>query len=171
MLTDHTPTQHPDVDSGVPLTGGSAAGQALRAELAKQGIDPESALADANSRAAVASPPPPEGSNAADARAATRKKVSGRARIAVQDSNNVITGKMVDISVTGASVLLDDMLQPKKMCHVTCDVFHEGKRYVFTTQAITVYGVLARGMGFKVGLHFGPRDAETSKTIAALVGP
>lgn len=50
----------------------------------------------------------------ADARTAERKRVTGRARIVLQGGGASLSGKMVDISVNGACVLLDDMVPVKK---------------------------------------------------------
>ncbi|OYU42747.1 MAG: hypothetical protein CFE44_22275, partial [Burkholderiales bacterium PBB4] len=104
-----------------------------------------------------------------EARTAVRKKVTGRARLVLQGSQTALSAKVMDISSTGACVLMEDMLPLRKLCQLSCDIFHEGRRYAFSTQAITVYSVLASSMGFKIGLHFGPHDAQTAQTLAALV--
>lgn len=75
----------------------------------------------------------------------------------------------MDVSLTGACVLLDNMVTPKSICTLECDVFQEGKRFVFRCQAVSVYGVLASGQGFKIGFVFGPMDTATSETVKALV--
>ncbi len=148
-----------------PGTGGSAAGQAYREELARQGKSVESALEDL-SAATAAKPPAPK--PLGEARAAERKKVHGRARIVVAGAGAVM-GKMVDISLTGACVMLDDMFPSKKNCVLEFDIFHAGQRHVFSVQALSVYGVLASGKGFKVGFQFGTVTAAAGKSIAALV--
>jgi len=146
-------------------TGGSAAGQAYREELARQGKPVDSALADL-SAATAAKPPAPR--PVGEARAAERKKVNGRARVVVAGAAAVV-GKMVDISLTGACVMLDDMFPSKRACLLEFDIFHDGQRQVFSVSAQSVYGVLASGKGFKVGFQFGPITAAASKSIAALV--
>lgn len=103
-----------------------------------------------------------------DARMTERKKVSGRARV-VFAGGNQRAGKMVDLSVSGACVLLDAPLPVKQSCTLECDVFQNGARQVFSVPAVTMYGVLASGQGYKVGLHFGQPDAAARNAIAALL--
>jgi hypothetical protein len=148
-----------------PQTGGSAAGRAYRAELARQGIS----VADATVGVSAQAQP-----NAAlvggngEARAAERKKVAGRASV-VFPGGAVVTGKMIDISLTGACILMEEALPSKRVCALEFDIFHAGKRYVFNTQAVSVYAVLASGKGFKIGFQFGPRGPAAQAAIAALV--
>lgn len=162
------PPKASTAESGVaPGTGGSAAGQAYREELARQGKSVESALEDLSAATATKPPAPkPPG----EARAAERKKVNGRARVVVAGAGaGAVMGKMVDISLTGACVMLDDMFPSKKNCVLEFDIFHGGQRHLFSVQALSVYGVLASGKGFKVGFQFGSQTAAASKSIAALV--
>lgn len=103
-----------------------------------------------------------------DARIAERKKVSGRAR-AVFTGGNQRAGKMVDLSASGACVLMEDPIPVKQTCTLECDVFQNGVRQVFNVSAVTVYGVLASGQGYKVGFHFGPPNVAASNAISALL--
>lgn len=103
-----------------------------------------------------------------DARTAERKKVSGRARV-VFSAGNQRAGKMVDLSVSGACVLMEDPLPVKQTCTLECDIFQNGVRQVFSVPAVTAYGVLASGQGYKVGFQFGPSSAAASNAIAALL--
>lgn len=103
-----------------------------------------------------------------DARVAERKKVSGRARV-VFPGGNQRAGKMVDMSVTGACVLMEDPIPVKQTCTIECDIFQNGVRQVFNVPAVTVYGVLASGQGYKVGFHFRQPSAAASNAIAALL--
>ena len=128
----------------IPQTGGSAASQAMRAELAKQDLTPE-----------ATSSPAPKAASLPDVRAAARKKVSGRANIGFGNGQPSLVGKMMDVSLTGACVMLDQMVPPKSVCTLEC--------------SITVYGVLVGGQGFKIGVVFGPMDASTAETVKALV--
>jgi hypothetical protein len=66
-------------------------------------------------------------------------------------------------------VLLDDMVPVKKVCTFECDIFQNGIRRVFSAPAVSVYGVLASGHGFKVGFQFGPRSSAALKTIADIM--
>lgn len=147
------------------VAGGSAAAQAYKAQLAAEAAThatPAGLEADDE-------PQPAPLPNAADARAAERIKVTGRARIVFQGGSLSLSGKMMDISVNGACVLLDDMVPVKKMCTLECDIFQNGARRVFSVPAVSVYGVLASGHGFKVGFQFGPRSAAALKTIADIM--
>lgn len=103
-----------------------------------------------------------------EARAAERKLVSGRARV-VRNLAQALLGKTVDISETGACILMDDMLPSKAACVLEFDIFHNGKRYVFSTPAHVVYGVFSSGKGFKVGFQFGPLSPQASRCVATLV--
>ena len=150
----------------MPASGGSAAGQAFRAELARQGREAGSPVATETPAPPAAKPATPPASG--EARAAERRKVNGRARVMVPGAEPVM-GKMVDISLTGACVMLDGMFPSKKMCTLEYDIFHAGVRHVFVTPALSVYGVLASGKGFKVGFQFGPVNEAARKSLAVLV--
>ncbi len=103
-----------------------------------------------------------------DARVAERKKVSGRARVIFPGGNQRV-GKMVDLSVSGACVLMDDPIPVKQTCTLECDIFQNGVRHVFSVFAVTVYGVLASGQGYKVGFQIEQPSAAASKAIEALL--
>ncbi len=150
--------------SELPITGGSAASQAYRAELARQGrLHTLTPLPQAPV-AVAAKPAVPT----IDARAAERKKVNGRARVLLPTGEAVV-GKMVDLSVTGACVMLEEMFPSKKTCTLEIDIFHAGSRHAFSVPAVSVYGVLASGKGFKVGFQFGPVGEPARKTLNALL--
>jgi len=148
-----------------PLDGGSAAGQAYRAELERQGKPV--GLAVEEGVAASPQNPPPRGSMG-EARAVERKLVSGRVRV-IRSAAQPLVGRTVDLSETGACILMDVTLPSKTACVLEFDIFHNGKRYVFSTTAQVVYGIFSSGRGFKVGCQFGPRSPEASSCIAALV--
>jgi hypothetical protein len=145
-----------DTISAAPANGGgSAAARAYRAEL---GLG--TALQDL-----------PEATTTkplAEARAAVRRKFSGRVRLTF-DVGNPTDAKMIDMSVSGACLLVEQMVHAKTPCTLACNIFHEGKAYVFRVRAVAVYSVLASGKGFKVGFQFGPHDEATASQIAALM--
>lgn len=145
--------------------GGSAAGQAYRAQLAKE------AAANAHAKAAASGGEPAAAAFAkpSDARTAERKKVVGRARMVFPGGESARSGKTVDISLHGVCVLLDDVLAVKKACTLECDVFLNGAHKVFSVPAVSVYCVLAAGHGFKVGFQFGPRSPTALKAIADIL--
>lgn len=147
-------TEELTVPPGVPTApqaNASAAAQAYKAQIALGLAQPASL---------------PTGS---DARTALRKKVTGRARIVLQGGRVALSGKMVDISVNGVCVLLDDMVPVKITCTLECDIFQDGVHRVFSTPAVSVYAVLASTFGFKVGFQFGPRSAAAQKTLAEIM--
>lgn len=155
------------------LGGASAAAQAFKAQLAAEAA---ASAAQVPLCAPVAGSAPGEDEaqpaplpTGADARTAERKKVTGRARIVFAGGGASLSGKMVDLSVNGACVLLDDMVPVKKVCTFECDIFQNGMRQVFSAPAVSVYGVLASGHGFKVGFQFGPRSSAALKTIADIM--
>lgn len=147
------------------MAGGSSAGQAYRAELALQERSPGDSNPEAVTKPQLNKAP--VGANG-EARAAERKKVTGRASV-VSPGGAVATGKMIDISLTGACILMEDALPSKRVCALEFDIFQGGKRYAFQTQAVSVYSVLASGKGFKVGFQFGPRGPAAQSAIASLV--
>lgn len=159
------------------LGGGSAAAQAYKAQLAAEAaanvaaaaFDAKATQAGASTQGASVADAPQPTPTGADARTAERKKVTGRVRILLQGAGASVSGKMVDISVNGACVLLDDMVPVKKMCTLECDIFQNGTRRVFSAPAVSVYGVLASGHGFKIGFQFGPRSSAALKTIADIM--
>jgi hypothetical protein len=154
-------------DAGA-TTGGSPAAQAYREQLAKEGAAlgalPDSAGEAAPAAAAPARPPP-----GAETRAAERKKVNGRAKVSM-GAMQIANGKMIDMSLTGACIMLDDMIAAKKVFNLEVSIFQDGKQYAFSVQAVSVYSVLASGKGFKVGFQFGPRSPAAAKAIEDLVG-
>lgn len=151
----------PEADSG-----GSAAGRAYREQLAREGTTLEAPPSDMAPLTGLGDlGPNPNGS---EARVAERRKVIGRARLTF-GGNQVANGKMVDISATGACVLMEDMQPSKKVAMLECDIFHNGKRHTFGLQVVTVYGVLVSGKGFKIGVQFGPRSPVVAKILDELL--
>lgn len=150
-------------------SGGSLAAQAFKEQLAREaGTKAEPAVAE---NEAVPPAPAAEPAGAArrvepgkEARTAVRKLVSGRARFTV-NGGGALAGKMVDISVSGACVLMEDMGAVKKVGTLECDVFLDGKSHVFSLPVVCVYSVLASGKGFKVGFQFGSKTAAASKVL------
>ena len=153
-----------------PSAGGSAAGRAYREELARQGRlpDPLSAATPPTSVPATTAASATARAATVDARAAERKKVNGRARV-VLPSGETAAGKMVDMSLTGACVMLEYMLPSRVACVLEFDIFHGGQRHAFSIPAVSVYGVMSSGLGFKVGFQFGAGSRAASKSIAELV--
>lgn len=148
-------------ESSSPSSGGSAAGQAYRAQLAQ--------AAAAKATAMGGKPLAEPLARVSDTRAAERKKVVGRTRVVFPGGETARSGKMVDISLTGVCVLMEDLLAVKKPCVLDCDIFHNGARQVFSVPAVAVYCVLARDHGFKVGFQFGPRSPAALKAIECLL--
>jgi PilZ domain len=146
--------------------GGSAAAQAYRQQLTQEGRS-----LDAAAPVAATAPPAAQAAVQAgsiEARAAERKKVPGRVRVLLS-GGTLVVGKMVDISLTGACIMLDDVFPSKRTCTLECDIFYMGTRHLFNAPAVSVYGILVAGKGFKVGFQFGPISEVTRKSIAALV--
>lgn len=110
---------------------------------------------------------PPDIPQMPDSRVSERKKVNGRAKI--RCANTVYSGKMVDVSTSGASVLCEDLLPTKKVVDLEIDIFHEGRKCYFVVQAIAVYSVLVGGKGYKIGLQFGPLSPAAQKSLNDLI--
>jgi hypothetical protein len=148
--------------------GGSEAARAFRKQLILQGekLDVEAPISTLRQR-----PEPREDgdiSSVAEARTAERRIVSGRAKLTM-GGLSVNKGKMVDISTSGACVLMDDQVAAGKTATLECDIFMEGKRYVFSVPVVTVYGLLVAGKGFKIGVKFGPHGHDVASKIEELL--
>jgi hypothetical protein len=148
--------------------GGSEAARAFRKQLILQGekLDVSGPISTLRQRGE----PREEGniSSVEEARVAERRIVSGRAKL-VLGGGSVNSGKMVDISTTGACVMMDDQVPAGRSATLECDIFMEGKRYVFSLPVVTVYGLLARGKGFKIGLRFGAHGPDVAGKIEELL--
>ena len=103
-----------------------------------------------------------------DSRVAARKKITGRARIAV-DSQIIAAGKLVDISMTGLCLLGEDPIPAKKVVMLEIDSFSGGRRFVIVVRAIMVYSILVGGRGQKYGFHFGPLDDKATRSLGELL--
>lgn len=143
-------------------SGGSPAAQAFRQQQAESGAA-EPAKAPAAAGAVGAAP-----KVGVDARGAKRVKVNGRARVVLGKATGA-TGKLIDMSETGLGLMMDDMPPAKLVTGVQCDIFHNGKRFLFSAAASCVYGVLASGKGFKVGFQFGNLDPAAKKAITDIM--
>ncbi|CAB4130067.1 PilZ domain containing protein [uncultured Caudovirales phage] len=111
---------------------------------------------------------PPDKAATKESRTAVRKKVSGRARIrGVGDA--LFQGKMMDISMTGASVLCEEIVPTRKILEIEVDIFHEGRKCYFVAQAIAVYHVLVGSKGYKIGLQFGPLSSAAKQSLGDLM--
>jgi hypothetical protein len=115
-------------------------------------------VADAPATAPAAAPRP------IAPRLAERKVVNGKAQIAL-GSGFSMGGKLIDLSEGGVCVMLDDPITIKKVCNISCNIFHNGKGYTFSLPSVVAYCVLVSGRGYKVGFQFGPRNAAASQAI------
>ena len=111
---------------------------------------------------------PSESKAGKEARAAIRKRFNGKARIS-GDNGAYVVARVFDVSQTGSSLIVEDMLPWKKIVKLDVDIFHNGKRFVFSIQAVPVYSVLVSGSGYKIGFQFGPPSTETLKTLGLLM--
>ena len=108
----------------------------------------------------------PQG-NRQDERAAKRYPCSGKAKI-VTSSGGTIDGRMFDISMTGASVLLDDRANFGARCTIAITVYKSGILHNFQVTARFVHASLAGQTGFKHGFEFDNPDNNAVKSLAAL---
>lgn len=107
------------------------------------------------------------GATRQDERAAKRYPCSGRAKI-LTNSGRSIDGRMFDISMTGASVLLDDRVPFDGRCTITVSVYKGGVLHHFQVHARFVHASLAGQTGFKHGFEFDAPDSAATKSLAAL---
>jgi len=143
-------------------SGGSLAAQAFRAAHAND-PPPIHALA-----ATQANEPKAANANPADNRKADRKLVNGRVRVTAVGMDER-TGKMIDFSASGASILMDDQLPQKKILGLDCDVYYNGQHFIFQIEVLVMHSTLVSGKGFKMGLQFGPKCSDAGrKTISSL---
>ena len=111
---------------------------------------------------------PSENKAGKEARAAIRKRFNGKARVS-GDNGSYVQARVFDVSLTGSSLLVEDMLPWKKVVKLDMDIFHNGRRFAFSIQAVPVYSVLISGSGYKIGFQFGPPSPETLKTLGLLM--
>lgn len=102
-----------------------------------------------------------------DARSETRKRFAGKVKIYLQ-GQPVNAGRLFDISMTGVSVILENIIA-KKPYTLEVDVFHDGKRYFFTVQGMPMYNILVSGKGYKIGFQFGPPGATMPPELGHLM--
>jgi hypothetical protein len=112
---------------------------------------------------------PSESKKDKEARVAIRKKFPGKARVSGDGSGRFVLGRIYDVSLSGVSVIFEDILPWKKIVKVDVDIFHNGKRFVFSMQAVPVYNILVSGSGYKCGFQFGPPTPEAQKTLGLLM--
>lgn len=148
--------------------GGSEAARAFRKQLILQGetLDVAGPISTLRQRGE----PREEGNitSVAEGRSAERKVVSGRAKLGIKGLP-VSAGKIVDISSTGACLMMDNMVPGGKSATLECDIFHEGKRHNIGLEVTTVYSMLVSGKGFKIGLRFGTHSHEVAMKIEELL--
>lgn len=157
-------TQNTVDGSGFGDSGGSEAARLYREQLMREGgmhsNDQAKSPAQATSWGSA---------SVVESRTAVRKKINGRARVYLPDGGNFIAGKMVDISVSGVCIMMDAPFPIKRTCNLECEVFYQGQRQLFSTQAVSVYGVLAGTAGFRVGFQFGARSPDAVRVIELLM--
>ncbi len=149
-------------------SGGSESLKAFRAILAAEAAAGIAHPKSVDTAALLKSEGAASAKTGIEARAAERKLVNGRVRVTL-GGGTVIMGKMLDVSMLGASLMLEDLLAVRKTCTLDCDIFHSGKRYVFSVPALSVHAVLVSGKGFKVGFQFGPRTPAATQTLEDLL--
>jgi len=93
---------------------------------------------------------PPTGQ---DARAAPRKAVAGRIKLAT-DSGVKQTGRLVDLSAHGFCALLEDPIKAGIVCLIDCEVSLRGQPRAISAIARSVHSVLVSGKGYRVGFQF-----------------
>lgn len=158
-------TQNTADGSGFGDFGGSEAARLYREQLMREGGMPSNDQTKSSTQATS------WGAAAViDSRTAVRKKINGRARVYLTDAGGAfVTGKMVDISVAGVCIMMDAPFPVKRTCNLECEVFYQGQRQLFSTQAVSVYGVLAGTAGFRVGFQFGARSPDAVRVIELLI--
>ncbi len=160
-------TQNTPEGSGSGDFGGSQAARLYREQLMREGNmhsnDQTKSPAQATSWGSASV------IESVDSRVAVRKKINGRARVHLTDAGgSFVAGKLVDISVSGVCIMMDAPFPIKRTCNLECEVFYQGQRQLFSTQAVSVYGVLAGTAGFRVGFQFGARSPDAVRVIELL---
>ena len=107
---------------------------------------------------------PPQSS---ENRRAERRLVTGRGRLSGEGISERL-GKLIDFSSSGASIWLDDQV-PRRPLFFDCDIFQNGKHFIFQIEVVVVYASLTSGKGFKTGLQFSPKPTAAARaTIDSL---
>ena len=101
-------------------------------------------------------------------RISPRKKLTGKVRIAI-DNKLIASGKLLDISTTGVSILSDDQIPARKVFMLEIDSFSGGRRHLMVVRAIVVYSILVGGRGQKFGIQFGQLEPKATQTLGDLL--
>ncbi len=147
--------------------GGSPAAREFREKQAREGGGAAHNAAPVRWGVKSAVPPQPAHSGP-EARVYPRKKVNGRALLTLANGSTV-SGKMLDLSHSGASVLLEDRVAVKQSYPLEWAVFADGRRQVFQVQARAVYAVLVSFEGFRLGFEWAQCSPGAQKTIDDLL--
>lgn len=107
--------------------------------------------------------------NREDERAAKRFPCNGRAKV-LTSAGQTVDGRMFDISLLGASVMLECHLTRERRCTITVSVFKAGKLHHFQVQATLMHSSLAGQRGFKHGFEFDKPDSNAAKALVGLTG-
>ncbi len=96
-----------------------------------------------------------------------RLQVSGSGQVR-RPNQQILAGKLYDLSVTGASVFLDLQLPLKEICTLRLQIFRHGSSYTVEVQGQITNTMLVGSRGFRHGFQFLSIDSLTQKTLNAI---
>jgi hypothetical protein len=99
-------------------------------------------------------------------RSEERKKLHCPTTVLFRDAP-ALTGKAIDISSNGISMVLPESLESGKECLVTFEATVAGTKYKVAVRANPVYSIYS-GDSFRTGFKFERVDETTSASIRAL---
>ena len=102
-----------------------------------------------------------------ETRIAPRKLIRSRAKVGLENGPT-LSGRTVDISMTGICVMVDGPINPGHVCMIAFEATVQGKPMMVTVMAKTVYSICGRD-GFRTGFQFMKVKPETNAILANLL--
>ena len=102
-------------------------------------------------------------------RSSERKKIiNGRVHVTRGPGSSSL-GKLIDISMQGVGILLDDPLVAQQVYSIECHIWLNGSRVSLRLRVVTIHCILVGGQGFRIGLQFVTLDEATRVLINQLI--
>ena len=100
----------------------------------------------------------------ANERARSRVQVTGTAQVR-RANQQVLQGKVFDLTSAGIAVFLDSPLRVKEHCELHLSLYHKGHGYTIDVSAHCSHNLLVGGRGFRNGFQFSAVNAATLATL------
>jgi hypothetical protein len=102
-----------------------------------------------------------------DVRVAQRKKLRAKARVVILDIAQV-SGRTVDISQSGVSIVTDNPIVVGEKCAIMVDALIGGETRQIQAEGKAVYSICVGTDGFRTGFQFTKVDTANLRLINSL---